>query len=132
MVKKLQKMSADKKSGPQLSGAVKESAQVRRNEFLATTNNPTDMAIIGLEGRAEVLRATVSTLDMNPSKIVPPVAVLKERQRAMEQQQALAAMGDEQGGQGAPATPGSGQALMAPGGGPGPPTTDNFQPPQGA
>jgi poly(hydroxyalkanoate) granule-associated protein len=27
MVKKLQKMSADKKSGPQLSGAVKESAQ---------------------------------------------------------------------------------------------------------
>lgn len=115
-----------------LSMAVKESAQVRRNEFLATTNNPTDMQIIGLEGRAEVLRATVSTLDMNPSKIVPPVAVLKDRQRQAQMQQAQAAMAGESppggpSGQATPATPSSGQQLMN-----GAPQTDNFSPAQGA
>lgn len=120
-----------------LSMAIKESAQVRRNEFLAATNNPVDLQIIGLEGRAEVLRAQVQTLDMNPSKIVPPVAVLKDRQKAVQAQQAQ--MAAEQGGQGqpgqqapsSPAVAGPGQALMAPGGQPGAPVTDNFQP-QGA
>ena len=120
-----------------LSMAVKESAQVRRNEFLAQTNNPTDMQIIGLEGRAEVLRATLSTLDMNPSKIVPPIAVLKDRQKQVQQQQAQAAQSGEQPGAnvapspGGPPTPaGSGQALMAPGGAPGGPATDHFSPAQ--
>lgn len=124
-----------------LSMAVKESAQVRRNEFLVATNNPTDMQIIGLEGRAEVLRATVSTLDMNPSKIVPPVAVLKDRQKLAQQQQAQAAQaaqaGEAPGANTAPAPSQPGQSLQArPGGGGqqldnGAPQTDHFQPAKG-
>jgi hypothetical protein len=119
-----------------LSMSVRESAQVRRNEFLAATNNPVDLQIMGLEGRAELLRAAASTLDMNTSKIVPPAAVLKDRQRQTQQAQAAAA--PEQAGQPAPpgpqsppASPGPSspnQALMAEGGAPGEPITDHFQP----
>jgi hypothetical protein len=112
----------------------KETAQVRRAEFLQATMNPFDMQIMGLEGRGEVLRAAASTLDLNPSKVVPPIAVLKDRQRlaAMQTQQAALAGQAPEGATGdTPPKPGSGQALMAPGGGAGAPTTDNFQP-QGA
>jgi hypothetical protein len=117
-----------------LSLTTKESAQVRRGEFLVATNNPTDMQIMGLEGRAEILRAAASTLDLNPSKIVPPVPVLKDRQRMLQMQQAQAAMAGEAPQANVPPGPsGNGQALMAPGGGAGAPVTDNFSPqPQGA
>lgn len=110
----------------------KDAAQVRRNEFLQATNNPTDMQIIGLEGRAEVLRASLSTLDMNPDKVVPPVAVLKDRQKQVQMAQAAAAAEAQQppgpgAQQAAPAGPApNGQALMN-----GAPITDNFQPSQG-
>lgn len=117
-----------------MSLATKESAQQRRGEFLAATNNPTDMQIIGLEGRAEILRAAASTLDLNPSKIVPPVAVLKDRQKVVQMQQAQAAMAGDAPQANVPPQPGpgpsgSGQALMAPGGAPGAPVTDHFSPP---
>jgi hypothetical protein len=77
---------------------VKEAAQVRRNEFLQATANPIDMQIIGMDGRAEVLREAAKSLDMNTDKVVPPVSVLKQRlavaqaqqQQAMMQQQAAA------------------------------------------
>lgn len=49
----------------------RESAMVRRTEFLAQTNNPTDLQITGLEGRATVLREVAKTLDMPADKIVP-------------------------------------------------------------
>jgi hypothetical protein len=66
----------------------KEAAQVRRNEFLAATANPIDMEIVGVEGRASVLREVARGLDMNTDKIVPPVEVLRQRWQA---KQALAA-----------------------------------------
>lgn len=96
---------------------VKEAAQVRRNEFLQATANPIDMQIIGLEGRAEVLRSAAKTLDMNPDKVVPPVAVLKERaaMQAMAQAQAAQALP-------APAKPDQEQLMN------GAPVTDNYQP----
>ena len=129
-----------------MSMAVKEAAQVRRNEFLQATNNPTDMQIIGMEGRAEVLRQTARTLDMNADKVVPPVQVIKERQAilqaqqaqqaALEQQAQLAQMQGAPGGGGGggggkssppevtvPPAQGSGQQLMN-----GAPVTDNYQP----
>lgn len=59
--------------------ATKEAAQVRTNEFLQATANPFDMQIIGVEGRAELLRHSVKRLDMNGDKVVPPEAVLKQR-----------------------------------------------------
>ena len=79
-----------------MSLAVKEAAQVRRNEFLQATANPIDMQIIGMEGRAEVLRQTVKTLDMNADKVVPPVAVLKERAAMQQAQQAQQAAQQQQ------------------------------------
>ena len=112
-----------------LSMAVKEAAQVRRNEFLAATANPIDMQIMGLEGRGEVLREAAKGLDMNTDKVVPPMAVLKERQAMLAmQQQMAAAQGQDPAEGGAPATDGSEatnnqQALTN-----GAPVTDNFQP----
>jgi len=83
-----------------------EAAQVRRNEFLAATMNPVDMQIIGLKGRAAILRETVKTLDMDPDDIIPPPAVLAAQQLVMPP-----------GGGGPGGTPAGGpqQALPAPG-----------------
>ena len=51
---------------------IAEQLQARRQEFLAFTNNPTDMAIIGIPGRTQVLRETVKSLKMDTEEIVPP------------------------------------------------------------
>lgn len=111
----------------------KESAQVRRNEFLAATNNPTDFQIVGVTGRAAVLREVAKGLDMNVDRVVPPVEVLTQKFAAM------AAM--QQGGP-VPATPGGPAGPMAlppPSGGPSPsgqqlmdgaPVVDNMGPPK--
>lgn len=80
-----------------LSLVTKEAAQVRTTEFLQATANPVDMQILGLEGRAELLRGSVRRLDLNPDKVVPPPAVLRQRaiaQQVMQAQQT--AMGGPQ------------------------------------
>ncbi len=51
---------------------IAEQLQARRQEFLAFTNNPVDLAIIGIDGRANVLRETVKSLKMDGDNIVPP------------------------------------------------------------
>jgi len=51
---------------------IAEQLQARRQEFLAFTNNPVDLAIIGMDGRAKVLRESVKTLKMDGDNIVPP------------------------------------------------------------
>lgn len=116
-----------------MSLQAKDAAQVRRAEFMQATMNPVDLQIMGLEGRGELLRAAAATLDMNPSKIVPPMAVLKDRQRIVQMQQQQAALAGQapagaQPAQGPAPAAGNGQALMAPGGGAGAPVTDNFSP----
>lgn len=98
-----------------LALTVKESAQVRRNEFLAATANPVDMQIIGLEGRAEVLRSAAKSLDMNTDKVVPPTSVLRQR---LAMQTMMAAQAQPQQN-----PTGNGQELQN-----GAPVTDNFQP----
>lgn len=100
----------------------KEAAQVRRNEFLAATMNPVDMQIVGLKGRAAILRETVKTLDMDPDDIIPPPEVLAAKQATMEAQQAQAAA--QQGGGAAPQ--GGGPAIGTPPG----PATPMPAPPQ--
>lgn len=102
-----------------MSIALKEAAQVRRNEFLAATANPYDMSIIGTEGRAAVLHEVVKTLDMPPDKIVPTPAKLAMRQRLLAMQQMAAQQGQP------PGPSGNGQEL-----GNGAPVADNFQPPR--
>lgn len=70
----------------------RETIRMRRLEFTAQTNNPTDMQIIDLEGRAELLRENARGMDMNVDEIVPTKqqmeAKLAQQQLAMEQAQA--------------------------------------------
>ena len=103
--------------------ATKEAAQVRTNEFLQATANPFDMQIIGMDGRAELLRHAVRRLDMNGDKVVPSSAVLAQRQAAMAARQA-AMVGPANGAPGSPKP--KGQELSN-----GAPVTDHYEP-QGA
>lgn len=90
---------------------VKEAAQVRLAEFLQATMNDYDMQIIGVEGRAALLREAAKRLDVNIDKVIPDPDILRAKQQFMElqQQQQLPQPGGEQ--------------LMD-----GTPTTDNFSP----
>jgi hypothetical protein len=121
-----------------MSLTTKDSAQVRLNEILAATNNPTDMEIIGLPGRAEMLRKAVSTLDMNVDKIVPPTAIINDRVKIAQMQQAMqaegAAAGAEQPEKGDAPQEGNGAGPSKPGQAlsNGAPQTDNFSPSKGA
>lgn len=63
---------------------VKEQMQMRRAEFLAASNNPVDMSIIGPEGRAEVLRTVVDGLDL--PDVVPEKEALLQKLRAAAMQ----------------------------------------------
>lgn len=107
----------------------KEAAQVRVNEFLARTGNPIDLQIMGLEGRAELLRAASRQLDLNSDKVVPPASVVKQKammqQAAMLQQQMQAQQGDNAHNNAIknPKSEGGDQRLMD-----GSPVTDQFAP----
>jgi len=48
-----------------------ETLQLRRNEFLTATANPLDSQIVGVEGRAEILREVAKGLEMDINKVVP-------------------------------------------------------------
>ncbi len=103
----------------------KEAAQVRLNEFLVATGNPVDMQIVGMDGRAELLRHAVKRLDIpSPDKVVPSATVARQRQQQAQaqqmQQMQQQALLSQQGG-----APGNGQQLMD-----GAPVTDAFQPAQ--
>ena len=63
----------------------KETLQVRRQEFLSMTNNPVDLQIMGMGGRAEVLRSVAGELKMPRDKVVPK----QDDFDAMEEQQKL-------------------------------------------
>ncbi len=106
----------------------KETAQVRRNEFLQVTANPIDQQIMGPQGRAYLLREVAKTLDVNADKVVPSIDAIK-RQMVLQQGAAMGAQaapqpgGGPQPGASPPAPPGNGQQLMN-----GAPVTDNFSP----
>ncbi len=91
-----------------LSLVTKEAAQQQRNQFLAATANPIDMSIIGLDGRAAVLRESAKALDMNVDRVVPSPTTLAMKAKV---QAAQAAMQAGIGGGGplptAPAAPGA-------------------------
>jgi hypothetical protein len=65
---------------------VMEQLMVRRNEFLQLTNNPTDMAIIGNQGRAEILRETVKTLKIPVDRVVPDRESIEQQTKQQELQ----------------------------------------------
>lgn len=68
--------------------AQKEQMNVRRLEFLQATMNPVDMEIIGLDGRAAVLREVVKGLQMPSDQIIPSREKTAAKQQQMTQQAA--------------------------------------------
>ena len=72
---------------------IKESAQARRTNFLAMTANPIDMEIIGVKGRAALLREVASAMELPVDEVVPSEEDLEKRQeqQAQAQQQAMQA-----------------------------------------
>ena len=84
---------------------VREQQQMRRMEFLGLTNNPIDMAIIGPQGRAELLRESVKALDVPVDLVIPNRDELMARVRA----EAMAAAQAAAGGQGADVSQGQPQ-----------------------
>ena len=65
----------------------RETQRTRQLEFLQITGNPVDMSIMGIEGRAAVLRRVSDDLGLQGEQVVPDADVLQQRQ----QQQALMA-----------------------------------------
>lgn len=70
-----------------ISLSQKEVLQQRRNEFLAATANPVDLQIVGIEGRAALLREAAKGLDMPIDKLIPNEQKLAMMQAANQQAQ---------------------------------------------
>lgn len=66
----------------------KEQQLVRMRETLAMFNNPTDLQIMGLDGRAKLLKAAVKGLELGVDDIIPDDNKLKAMMAQIEQQQA--------------------------------------------
>lgn len=72
-----------------LSLITKDSAQVRRNEFMALAlSNPVVQQMIGPTGIAALLRATARTLDLDTTSIVPSDSEVRMRMEAAMRAQA--------------------------------------------
>lgn len=67
----------------------KEAKAEQQREILATISNPLDAELVGLKGRAQVLREVVKSADMPADKIVPDEQALAEAEQAALQAQAL-------------------------------------------
>jgi hypothetical protein len=74
----------------------KEQLQIRRNEFLQATANPVDLQIVGMEGRAYLLREVARSLQMDTDKIVPTLDQLKFRQEQAAQMAQMAQQAQQQ------------------------------------
>lgn len=66
----------------------REQDRTRQLEFLNMTGNPTDMQIVGLEGRAKVLGAVAGAIGLDWDSIVPDEDAMKASQAANQAQQA--------------------------------------------
>jgi hypothetical protein len=111
----------------------KESAQVRRNEFLNTVGaNPVFTQVVGVDGIAAILREAAKNLDMDPDEIVPPQFKVKLAQQLLQAQQGgappMAGPGGAPPQGGSPPAPvQNGQTLQD-----GAPISDNFAPQKAA
>lgn len=69
--------------------AAKEMDRMRQIEFMQLTSNPMDMQIIGMNGRAAILRSVASKIGLPHEEIVPTRDQIKMQQEAMKQQEAM-------------------------------------------
>jgi hypothetical protein len=79
----------------------RETERSRQIEFLTATANPIDAAIIGVDGRAAVLRKVADSIGMPGEEIVPSEEKLKQKQQMAtmqaQAQQGAQAQGNQQG-----------------------------------
>jgi hypothetical protein len=66
----------------------RETLRQRQIEFLSATINPVDQKIVGLKGRANVLRSVSSTIGLDGEQIVPTEQEIEQMDAAEKQQQA--------------------------------------------
>lgn len=78
-----------------LSLVAKEQNQMRLQELLAQTANPMDMQIMGLNGRAEILRRVLQGVDIGADEVVPSDEDLKRQMMMQQQMPPQAAPGSE-------------------------------------
>lgn len=65
----------------------RETMRQRQIEFLTATNNPTDMKIVGIGGRATVLRTVASSIGIKGEDVVPSDNDIEKMEKAEQQQQ---------------------------------------------
>lgn len=63
----------------------RETLRQRQIEFLTATNNPTDMKIMGIGGRATVLRSVSSTIGIQGEQVVPSDNEIEKMERQQQQ-----------------------------------------------
>jgi hypothetical protein len=64
----------------------RETQRQRQIEFAQATQNPVDMKIIGLKGRASIIRSIAATIGMG-SDVVPPEDVIEKMDQQQQQQE---------------------------------------------
>ncbi len=82
----------------------REQDRMRQLEFLQLTANPIDQQIVGMEGRANIIRSIAGNLGLDHEKVVPDEETLKAQAQAQQQvaeaqQQAMAAQQGPNGNQ---------------------------------
>jgi hypothetical protein len=80
----------------------RETERSRQIEFLTATANPMDAAIIGVEGRANVLRKVANGIGIDGDTVVPSDDELKKKQQEAQMAQQAQAGAQAQGGQQGP------------------------------
>jgi hypothetical protein len=81
----------------------REQDRMRQLEFLQLTGNPVDLGIIGIPGRANVLRSVANNLGLDHERVVPSDDDLMQQQ---QQQMLMQAQGGPPGGPQGSAPPG--------------------------
>ena len=91
-----------------LAMIIKEQMASQRLEFLAATANPLDEEIMGVEGRANLLRAAAEPLQLGPRPVVPDddrIEEIAQRKEALKQQMEALELEAAQASLQGPATP---------------------------
>ena len=90
----------------------KEQQQVRRMEMLNFTNNEIDLQIMGIEGRADLLKETFKSFDLDPDIIPTGDELRAKMMEKMQQEEAM--IRQEQAGAESPGKPQTINAAGAP------------------
>lgn len=75
----------------------REQDRMRQLEFLQLTGNPIDLQIVGMDGRANIIRSVAGNLGLDHEKVVPDDEEIMARAQAAQQQQMMMQQQEGQG-----------------------------------